>query len=254
MLEIPFINKKLFVVTDIHGNLQDFNDYLNLWLMDKSNHIVFTGDLIHHDEKSKDKSLEILDLVRVYNRYSTFHVLLGNHELSQLLGENVYRYHINQCDQFRELVEEKYPNNPTVKYNEYKNIIRGFDYYVGTSNGLLISHTGFHEDYIEYIINDSIDIDNINLNNSFERKIITEHLWARPYDDYTEQTINQILNYTNKKYLISGHTNYNGCHIIGNQLIFDSSHNTETKYYLEIQLNKKYENIIEILKQLNKKK
>ena len=76
MLEIPFINKKLFVVTDIHGNLQDFNDYLNLWLMDKSNHIVFTGDLIHHDEKSKDKSLEILDLVRVYNRYSTFHVLL----------------------------------------------------------------------------------------------------------------------------------------------------------------------------------
>ena len=88
----------------------------------------------------------------------------------------------------------------------------------------------------------------MNLNNSFEKKIITEHLWARPYDDYTEQTINQILNYTNKKYLISGHTNYNGCHIIGNQLIFDSSHNTETKYYLEIQLNKKYENIIEILK------
>ena len=251
---IELSDKTLFIVTDIHGDFDDFKYYLDLWLNDKNNHIIFTGDLIHHDVFECDGSLDILDLVRVYNSYDTFHVLLGNHELSQLLGENVYRYNINQCEQFCKLIEEKYPNNYFEKYNEYKSILKEFEYFITTDNGLLITHTGFHEDYIEYIMNESVDIYNIDWNNDFDKKIMTEHIWARPYVDYTEKTILKICDYLNKEYLISGHTNYNGCHIIGNQLIFDSSHNTDTKYYLKIKLNKKYTNIIEILKELNKKK
>ena len=45
--------------------------------------------------------------------------------------------------------------------------------------------------------------------------------------------------------MIVGHTPMNGLHIIGNQLIMDSSFCTKTKYYLDIDLSKEYNDIIE---------
>lgn len=248
---IPRQDKKLYVITDIHGNLKDFQYYLNLWLKDPSNHIVFTGDLIHADTISEDYSLEILDLVKEYIHCPSFHCLLGNHELAQIFGEDAYRYNVNQTLQFKKLVEDKYPNDYTQKYNEYKNLLKEFEYFIITSNGLFLCHTMINEDYLEPLLNGAVSIYDLNpYEYSYEKEFLTEWVWSRPYDDYTEKTINDFLKYTQTQYIISGHTNYNGCHIYGNQLIFDSSHNTDNKLYLEINLNNEYENIISILKQL----
>ena len=248
---LPLMDNELIIVSDIHGNLDDFKYYLNLWLKDKHNHICFMGDLIHADTISEDYSLEILDLVKEYIEYPSFHVLLGNHELSQLLDEDAYRYDVNQTLQFKELVKNKYPTNHQVKYNEYLKLLSKFKYFLITSNDLFIIHSGIHEDYIDSIITGDVDIYDLNIKEySYEKELLTMFLWSRPYTDYTEQDLEKFLKHTKSKYMISGHTNYNGLHIYGNQLIFDSSHNTENKYYLQIKLNKEYNSIFEIIKQL----
>ena len=214
------------------------------------NHIIFTGDLIHGDIWSdEDYSLEILDLVREYIEYPNFHILLGNHELSQIYEEDCYKYFINQTEEFKKMVEKKYPNNPH-KYYEYQELMMRFETYCVTSNGVFIIHSGIHEDYIEPLITDSVDLNNILWDNKYEQKILTEHLWSRPYDDFTEKSIDKILEYYACKYMVTGHTNYNGCHIIGNQLIFDSSYCTDNKYYLEFNTHEEFKDIINLMQHL----
>lgn len=257
MVFIPVCDKYCFVVTDIHGCLDDFRYYLELWLEDISNHIVFTGDLIHNDVFEDDESLCILDMVREYIEYPTFHVLIGNHEWGQIWGDSVFRYNVNQCDDFVRLIEYVFPNDFTDRYLNYKNLLKLFDLCLVTGNGFFMIHSGIHEDYKENILNESVNIYekyNIEDLTDFDKKVITEILWCRPYEDYMEDSIDEILNFFNCKFMISGHTNYNGCHILGNQLIFDSSHNTNNKYYLKFKLNKEYTNIIDVLKCLHKKR
>lgn len=193
-------------------------------------------------------------MVREYIEYPNFHILLGNHELSQIYGEDCYRYFINQTEEFKKQVEKKYPNNFTTKYQEYKQLMMRFKTYCVTSNGVFIIHSGIHEDYIEPLITEAVDLNNIVWDNEYEQKILTEHLWSRPYDDFTEKSVNNILEYYDCKYMVTGHTNYNGCHIIGNQLIFDSSHCTDNKYYLEFNTNDEFKDIINLMQHLKEKK
>ena len=69
---------RLIVVTDIHGNKDDFDKYIDIWDRDDPNcHILFTGDLIHEMDYSKDLSLDILDECIDYLLMPNFHVLLG---------------------------------------------------------------------------------------------------------------------------------------------------------------------------------
>ena len=253
MTNIPLCDKYLFVVTDIHGDYDVFCEYLDLWLEDTTNHIVFTGDLIHNDYPGVDGSCEILDLVRVYNEYPTFHVLLGNHEWSQIWGDECYRYFFNQCEEFYKTVETKYPDNTWSNYNDYINLLKEFDYYLTTSNGFFISHTGIHEDYLESIISDGFNVDEFTDITGFDKKLITECIWSRPYDDYTEDTIQKFLDYMGLEYMVCGHTPFNPCHILGNQLIFDNSHE-KRKYYLKLKLNTPYKDIVEVMKQLHELK
>ena len=252
---IPVSKKKLIVVSDIHGNLPDFLYFLNLWLRDKENHIVFLGDLIHSDSLDTDGSIEILELVREYIDYDTFHVLLGNHELSQILDEDAYRYGVNQVEEFKLLVESKYIFDYKVKYDELIELLKKFKPAISTENGFFLIHSGVHEDYLNSLISgdinllSSVDYDGLT---DFEKEVLTEIIWARPYQDYSEDVIDDVCDLYDCRFMISGHTNYNGCHVFGNQLIFDSSYCTEHKHYLELDLNKYYENILDVLKDLNR--
>lgn len=249
--KLPLTNKKVIVVTDIHGNLDDFKYYLDLWLQNTSDYIIFTGDLIHADTLEEDYSLEILDLVVEYIGDPHFIVLLGNHEWAQLEGSDAYKYGVNQVESFKKLVEDKYPDDYTCKYTYYLNILKKFKYFAVTSNGFFIIHGGIHEDYIDSIVNRDVDIYDLDIfKRRYEYDFLTECLWARQYDDFTEDSIRKFLDCTGLDYIISGHTVNNGCHIIGDQLIFDSSYNTENKYFLLLYLDSYYRSIVHVLKRL----
>lgn len=247
---------RLIVVTDIHGNKEDYDKYINIW--DAENpfcHILFLGDLIHEVEYGKDLSLDILkDIYNKYIHLSNFHVLLGNHELSQISNDDVCKYTINQTYEFNNHIQDRIKNleigDVTQKQAEkyYNHIIKQFDYFCMTSNGFFFSHAGISDLALHLLISQSVDLFNLDINNSNDYKFLEEMLWARPYDDYTEITIDTFLERVNCKFMCVGHTVYNGMHILGNQLIFDSSFCTDNKYYLDIDLSKDYKDIFEVIK------
>ena len=60
LIELPRKGKAL-IITDLHGNLEDYERYLDIWkeFKDKNNHLIITGDFIHSCDKD-DGSLEII--------------------------------------------------------------------------------------------------------------------------------------------------------------------------------------------------
>ena len=59
LIELPDYGR-LIVVTDLHGDLDDYNHYLSLWdESDPDFHIVFTGDLIHGLDEETDGSVQM---------------------------------------------------------------------------------------------------------------------------------------------------------------------------------------------------
>ena len=92
LIELPDYGR-LIVVTDLHGNLEDYNDYLDLWdESDPDFHIVFCGDLIHGLDEDTDGSVEILDDAIAKSKvYSNFHTLLGNHEWAHITNTEIYK-------------------------------------------------------------------------------------------------------------------------------------------------------------------
>ena len=85
LIELPD-HGRLIVVTDLHGDFDDYSHYLNLWdETDPDFHIVFCGDLIHGIDEDTDGSVEILDdAIARSEKYSNFHTLLGNHEWAHI--------------------------------------------------------------------------------------------------------------------------------------------------------------------------
>lgn len=255
VIELPK-KGRLIVVTDIHGNKDDFDKYIDIW--DDKNpfcHILFLGDLIHEVEYGKDLSLDILDeIYRYYIHLPNFHVLIGNHELAQITNDDIHKYEINQTYEFNNHIQDKIKNlkmgDITQEQGEkyYNHILRKFDYFCVTDNGFFFSHAGISNQALDCLINQSVDLFNLDINEPTDYKFLDEMLWSRPYDEYTEKEINTFLDITKNKFMCVGHTPQNGMHVLGNQLIFDSSFCTDNKYYLDIDLSKDYKDIFEVIK------
>lgn len=264
---------KLIVVADIHGNKEDFDKYIAIWDMhDPDCHILFTGDLIHGIGYDEDFSIEILEECMKYFNLPNFHVLLGNHELAQITNESVWKYGINQTRDFNlqlkykaiktalsdddvvfniDITEEYY----LAKKWDFENFIKKFDYFCITENGFFFSHAGISDSALISLINKEVDLFNLDIDLiTADYLFLEEMLWSRPYDDYVEHEIDIFLGIVDCKFMCVGHTPYNGCHILGKQLIFDSSFETENKYYLEIDLNKEYKDIVDVMKCLKEMK
>ena len=60
LIELPRKGKAL-IITDLHGNLEDYERYMDIWkeFKDKNNHLILTGDFIHSCGED-DGSLEII--------------------------------------------------------------------------------------------------------------------------------------------------------------------------------------------------
>ena len=252
---------RLIVVTDIHGNKNDFDKYINeIW--DKNDpdcHIVFTGDLIHEMDYSKDLSLDILDEIDKLFNLPNFHVLLGNHEYCQIKDDDVYKWGINQTKDFIKHIEDRYEwfDEAFTYQTMYEEMMKEFSYFLITDNGFFIAHAGISDSALNLLINQEVDLFNIKSINAVRKTeeqkeqykkdmlFLEDMIWSRPYDDYVEDEIEHFLKIAGCKFMIVGHTPMNGFHIIGNQLIIDSSFCTKTKYYLDIDLSKEYNDIIE---------
>lgn len=245
LVELP---KKGFalIVTDLHGNLEDFNKFMGIWekFDDKNNHFILAGDFIHSMD-GKDGSIEILESLKSrWENSQNFHLLLGNHEWATLAGISVYKCGFNQTIGFESLLKEKFRDGWMIKLEEYVEFFKKLPIAVITRNKVFISHAGPPRG-----IRSIDEIVHIADEGYIENNRLSEILWNRYGSSYTEQDIEHFLKAVKCKAMIVGHTPVDGIELIGeNQLIVSSSYSSGKKAYVELDLQKEIKNGEDIFK------
>lgn len=246
LIELPDYGR-LIVVTDLHGNLDDYNAYLDLWDENDSDfHIVFTGDLIHGIDKKKDGSIEILDdAIKKSKKYSNFHTLLGNHECAHITNEDIYKLNKPLLFEFKTLVSYK-KGYIEPHLTNYIKFFKTMPYFLKTANGLFISHSGPSSRI------NSIETFNKIFEGDYSNPILQEFLWNRYTDvnDYNRSDVERFLDIVGSKFMIVGHCPVESYKTFSKQIIMSSSFNTRVKTYLDMDLSMELNDISDVQKQL----
>lgn len=250
LIELPRKGRAL-IITDIHGNIEDFGKFMTMWdrFKDDDNHLILTGDFIHAMGMDNDKSVEILEYVKLQCKNSeNFHVLLGNHEWATISQKIVFKAGINQTYNFDDLLKEKFGENSEQKLEEYIEFFKTLPVAVRTDNRIFISHAGPPHnirslDEIVHIADEGYN-DNLKL---------FEILWNR-YEDFGDDDLKSFLKTVDCKMMIVGHTPVDGIKLIHkNQLVVSSSYGKGKKAYVELDLEKdikKSKDLIKMVKYL----
>ncbi|MBP1946262.1 metallophosphoesterase [Methanobacterium petrolearium] len=233
MIKLPREGVAL-IVTDLHGNVQDFRKIIEIWenLSINNNHLILTGDFIHAMSSKNDHSLEILKAVRVYCQFDNFHLLLGNHEWATITHRTVYKGGENQSVNFKVLLKNEFGGSWKNKFEEYVNFLKTLPVAVKTDNGVFISHSGPPKG-----VNSIREIMNLTERGYSDNPLLFELLWNR-YGDYTKNDVDNFLEKVGCKAMIVGHTPVDGYKLIQNQLIVSSSFSKGKKAYVELDLEK----------------
>lgn len=237
LVELP-AKGRAFIVTDIHGNLKDYLEYLKIWdeSREKDDHFILTGDFIH-SIYPEDGSLEIIKSVKErYGLENNFHALIGNHEWAQLTGTSVYKAGYNQNFQFLNLVEERYEDQADEMLHIYFDLFQKLGIAVRTKNKVLISHAGPSK----HLKNED-DIKNIRDDQYSDNQVLYEMIWDRN-QALSRNYLDPFLEKFGCKTSIVGHTPVNGVELNGNQLVVSSSFGMGKKAYVELDLKAKINN------------
>jgi serine/threonine-protein phosphatase PP1 catalytic subunit len=245
LVELPKKGKAI-VVTDIHGNFDDYDRYMDIWkeYPDENTYFIITGDFIHAMGKKDDKSIEILDNVKhCWENNENFYPLIGNHEWSTISNISVYKGGINQSLNFKELLREKFRGKWNKKLDEYQEFFKKLPIAIRTANKVFISHAGPPRN-----IKNLNEIINITDRGYLDNKNLYEILWNRE-EDYTENDLRYFLRAVNCNAMIVGHTPVDGVKLINDkQLIVSSSYSHGKKEYIELDLEEKIRDAKDILK------
>jgi serine/threonine-protein phosphatase PP1 catalytic subunit len=239
LIQLPRKGKAM-VVTDLHGDLNHFNQYLDIWeeFKDNNNHFILTGDFIHGIEPAHDFSVEIVEEVKYHFKHTpNFHVLLGNHEWSHITGRPVYKASHNQKNAFEDLVMDKCGDKWVKKLSEYTSFFATLKIAVKTDNGVFITHAG-----PSVTVMNLDEVINIIENGYYYNLRLEEMLWDR-YGDYRLNDMERLLKRLKCKVSLVGHTMVDGYQLIGDkQMILCSSNFMGRSAYLELDLEKEIDN------------
>ena len=226
---------KAIIVTDLHGNWNDFEKVMELWeeTSRKEYHLIITGDFIHAMGRENDRSVDILEKVMYeWGRHENFHLLLGNHEWATLTRMSVYKGGINVTLNFEDLLQDKFQDDWESKLNEYTRFLRKLPLAVITANKVFISHAGPPKNIM------SLDeLIHLTKDGYMDNQSLFEILWCR-HGDYSKKDVDLFLEAVGCKAMIVGHTPVNGFKLIGNQLVISSSYSQGKKSYVELDLEK----------------
>lgn len=246
LIELPD-HGRLLVVTDLHGNFDDYSYYLNLWdETDPDFHIVFCGDLIHGLDEDTDGSVEILDdAIAKSGQYSNFHTLLGNHEWAHITNREIYKNQKPLLLGFKNTISYR-KGFVEPHLTNYIKFFKTMPYFVRTSNGLFISHSG-PSDKVR-----SIGIFDELVESGYSCPILHDFLWNRynRMTDYTRDDVDRFLDIVGSKVMVVGHSPVESYKVFSNQIIMSSSFETKVKTYLDIDLAMEINDIKDVQKQL----
>ena len=244
LVELPKEGKAI-VVTDLHGNFDDYKRYMEIWEKYKSNNFQFilTGDFIHAMGIKDDKSIDILESVKYnWENSENFHILLGNHEWSTISSVSVYKGGLNQSQYFEGLLKERFGDQWSKKLEEYQNFFKKLPIAVKTDNKVFISHGGPPRN-----IKSIDEIINIADEGYLRNDRLSQILWNRE-EDFSENDLKTFLRTVGCKAMIVGHTPVDGVKLLyEKQVIVSSSYTTGKKAYVILDLEKKIKDAKDIL-------
>lgn len=139
---------EVLVVGDLHGHLEVFRKALNLadFARNPGRHLVLQ-ELVHDNridpDEGTDLSHRLVDVVCALKCQSPdrVHLILGNHELSELTGRSISKQGVPLNDLFRRGVEQSYGPSAGEVTRAYDDLFRSLPIAARTSNRIMICHT-----------------------------------------------------------------------------------------------------------------
>jgi hypothetical protein len=199
----------VMVVGDLHGNLPAFRKVLKLVALDRqpARHLVLQ-ELIHgpaeYPDDGGDRSHQLVDLVAALKcQYpDRTHVILGNHELSELTGRIIGKDGETLNVKFYRGIRTAYGGHAGEIFEAYKALFAALPLAVRTPNRVYICHT----------VPDGSDLDNLDLGllaaevwpaEAMQRRgTIYALTWGR---DTTSETADRFAKLVDAEWFITGH-------------------------------------------------
>lgn len=147
VIEVP-ASDDLMVVGDLHGNLPAFRGALGVAALDRhpKRHLVLQ-ELVHEitkdDNAWPDRSHRLVDLVAALKcQYpDRVHLILGNHELSELTGRSIEKNGQELNTRFRHGLELSYGARAESIYQAYRQLFAALPLALRTPNRVFVCHT-----------------------------------------------------------------------------------------------------------------
>jgi hypothetical protein len=137
----------VMVVGDLHGNVENFRSALNIAQLNlhPKRHLVLQ-ELIHgpfHYGDGTDKSHQLVDLVSALKckHPQQVHLILGNHELAQMMAQDIVKTEAALNASFRRGVAYAYGADARKIYETYRNLFDVVPLAVRTPNRVFVSHS-----------------------------------------------------------------------------------------------------------------
>jgi hypothetical protein len=167
--------EEVMVVGDLHGNIPAFRHVLKRADLAKNpgRHLVLQ-ELIHgyryYPDDAGDKSHQLVDVVSALKCQfpDRVHLILGNHELSELTGRPIAKAGVALNALFRQGVDTAYGDSGESVYQAYLDLFAALPLAVRTPNRVFLCHT----------IPDPIDLEDFDAS-IFESETWTEEAMAR---------------------------------------------------------------------------
>lgn len=199
----------LMVVGDLHGNMPAFRQVLQVAALDRNpRRCLVLQELIHgprmYPDDRGDKSHQLLDVVCALKcQYpDRVHVILGNHELSELTGRAIAKNGVALNALFRQGIDTAYGEHGATVYAAYQEFFAALPLCVRTPNRVFLCHT----------IPDALDLDAfdpevLNLD-AWPPEAMKRHgtvyalTWGR---DTATETIDRFASIVDADWFVTGH-------------------------------------------------
>jgi Calcineurin-like phosphoesterase len=175
LITLDDLAEEVMVVGDLHGNIPAFRQVLIA--ADLGNHPrrhLVLQELIHgnkyYPDDQGDKSHQLVDIVCALKCQfpDRVHLILGNHELSELTGRPIAKAGVALNALFRVGIKTAYGNSADAIYQAYQRLFASLPLAVRTPNRVFLCHT----------IPDPIDLENFD-DSIFEADAWTPEAMAR---------------------------------------------------------------------------
>ncbi len=200
---------EVMVVGDLHGNLPAFKKALTLAALDRNpgRHLVLQelihGKLMYPDEKG-DRSHQLLDVVAALKcQYpERVHLILGNHELSELTGRIIGKDGKTLNLLFRQGIMTAYGAAAEEIYETYKGLFAALPLAIRTPNRVFVCHTLPDEDDLDRLDLELLRADTWPPEATRRHGTIYALTWGRDIDPSVADRFAAMVN---ADYFICGH-------------------------------------------------